>query len=395
MAAYGQSVANFIASNPNLLTSDFQLPILAIRESALTHNINRMAQYCKDKKILLAPHSKTSMSPQIAKRQIEAGAWGITVANFYQANIFLEYGFNKIIIANEILEPTVIREIARLNSEENTKIYFYIDSLPGLRIIQEAIDDVASVKLNILVEIGTESGRAGVRNLDLLTSLMVEISKEPRITVHGVSGFEGIVPDSDREAGAIQVRKFLKEVVAAAKIVQPFVKNKIIITAGGSSFFDYVEEEFAEFDGESEIILRSGGYVSHDHIHYENLNPFMNMQSLDQFIPALELWSQVLSIPDPKLAILNFGKRDAGNDLDNPVPIKKFSMNQALVSEFKGVINKLNDQHAFMSISERTLEIGQKVGLGISHPCTNFDKWRLIPLVDDNYDVKDCIFTQF
>jgi D-serine dehydratase len=116
---------------------------------------------------------------------------------------------------------------------------------------------------------------------------------------------------------------------------------------------------------------------------------------LDQFIPALELWSQVLSIPDPKLAILNFGKRDAGNDLDNPVPIKKFSMNQALVSEFKGVINKLNDQHAFMSISERTLEIGQKVGLGISHPCTNFDKWRLIPLVDDNYDVKDCIFTQF
>ena len=118
----------------------------------------------------------------------------------------------------------------------------------------------------------------------------------------------------------------------------------------------------------------------------------MGRSEAEQFIPALELWSRVLSVPEPNLAILNYGKRDAGNDLDNPLPIKKLGQK---IEPFSAVIEKLNDQHAFAEITPGSVEVSQIVGCGISHPCTNFDKWRLIPVVNDNYDVVDCVQTHF
>ncbi len=365
---------------------------MVLRESALSHNIDRMAKYCATLGVSLAPHVKTPMSPQIAKRQMDAGAWAITVASFAQANIFLDAGFKKIIIGNEVLEPTSIREIAKRNYEDSAEIIFYIDSLAGLKIVQNSISDLSNAKLNIFMEIGAIGGRAGIRDLTQLGALMAEISKDSKIVVRGVSGFEGAVPGGDRGAGIEKLRVFLRHIVAAARIVAPYVRGEIIISAGGSSFFDYVVEEFAKFQGDSHIILRSGGYVSHDHIHYEELYPFMGSSESDRFLPALELWSRVLSIPEPTLAILNYGKRDAGNDLDSPLPIKKFG---SKIEPLTAQVEKLNDQHTFVLIEPGSLEIGQIVGCGISHPCTNFDKWRLIPVVDDNYDVIDCIQTHF
>ena len=394
IATQGSSIADFLSTKPNLFTSGFQFPVMILRESALEHNIKRMASYCNSLGFELAPHVKTPMSPQIAKRQIAAGAWGLTIANFNQARIMFEYGFNKLIIGNEVMEPTSIAEIAKINSSGAGHIIFYIDSLAGLKIAQDSIANVANAKLNVFMEIGTEGGRAGIRDLDLLKAILVEIAKDERIYVRGVSGFEGAVPGGNRTGDGIEkLRIFLQHIVAAAEITALFIReDKIIISAGGSSFFDYVAEEFAKYQGDAHRILRSGGYVSHDHVHYEDLYPFMGLPDSERFYPALELWARVLSIPEPDLAILNFGKRDAGNDLDNPLPILKLGNKP---EAFKGKIEKLNDQHAFMKISPGTTAVGDIIGCGISHPCTNFDKWQLLPLVNDNYDVIDLVQTHF
>ena len=164
LAAHGTTVAQFLATKPNLFTADFQFPIMVLRESALAHNIDRMAKYCGALGVSLAPHVKTPMSPQIAKRQMDAGAWAITVANFAQANVFLDAGFKKIIIGNEVLEPTSIREIAKRNHEGTAEIIFYIDSLAALKIVQSAISQQSGAKLNIFMEIGALGGRAGIRD---------------------------------------------------------------------------------------------------------------------------------------------------------------------------------------------------------------------------------------
>ena len=394
IAAQGSSIADFLSTKPNLFSSGFQFPIMILRDSALEHNILRMASYCKSLGFELAPHVKTPMSPQIAKRQIAAGAWGLTIANFNQARIMFEYGFKKLIIGNEVMEPTSIAEIAKINGSGAGHIIFYIDSLAGLKIAQDSIANVANAKLNVFMEIGAVGGRAGIRDLELLKTILTEIAKDDRIYVRGVSGFEGAVPDGDRAgAGIEKIRIFLRHIVAAARITAPSIReDKIIISAGGSSFFDYVAEEFAKYDGDAHRILRSGGYVSHDHIHYEDLYPFMGAPDDERFYPALELWARVLSVPEPDLAILNYGKRDAGNDLDNPLPILKFVKKP---EAFKGEIEKLNDQHAFMKITPGSAEVGDIIGCGISHPCTNFDKWQLLPLVNDNYDVIDLVHTHF
>ena len=394
IAAQGSSIADFLATKPNLFTSDFQFPIMILRDSALENNIKRMASYCKSLGFDLAPHVKTSMSPQISQRQLDAGAWALTVANFSQASMMYASGFNRLIIGNEVVEPTSIAEIAKINGSGAGQIIFYIDSLAGLKIAQDSITNVADAKLNVFMEIGAVGARTGIRDLELLKIILAEIAKDERIYVRGVSGFEGVVPGGNRDSEGIEkLRIFLRHIVAAAKITAPFIREgKIIISGGGSSFFDYVAEEFAKYEGDAQFILRSGGYVSHDHIGYENMYPFMGAPDSERFYPALELWARVLSVPEADLAMLNYGKRDAGNDLHNPLPILKLGKKP---EAFRGEIEKLNDQHAFMKISPGTVAVGDIIGCGISHPCTNFDKWRLLPLVNDNYDVIDLVRTHF
>ncbi|MBC7463946.1 MAG: alanine racemase [Actinobacteria bacterium] len=399
IASHGKTVAEFLNSKPTLFGSDFQFPIGVIRESALRHNISRMEQYCKEAGVVHSPHVKTTMSPEIAKMQMEAGSWSVTLANYFQANVFLDFGFSRVIIANEVLEPTAIRAIAERNNRPGNQIVFYVDSLAGLGKIQAAISEMENPKLHLLIEIGNPGERAGLRDLADVAPLAKAISEDSRLNLLGVSGFEGILHASDRtESGSKEVREFCRKVVAGAVLARPFVSHeKIILSAGGTSFFDMVLEEFAKYDGESLIVLRSGGYVSHDHGGYELFYPFQHESVDTKLIPAIEIWSQVISQPESHLSILNVGKRDLGTDVANPTPIKKRPVGAGnSVEPFAAEVNRLNDQHSYLFLKDpKDLGLTDLVGLGISHPCTTFDKWRYMLLVNDEYEVVDLLHTFF
>jgi D-serine deaminase-like pyridoxal phosphate-dependent protein len=362
---------------------------MVLKDNALKHNIDRMARFCKSVGAELAPHVKTTMSPQIAQMQVDAGAFALTIANFWQAEIFRSFGFKKLIIANEVLDPTAIAAIADLNSKKAAEIIFYVDSIAGLEIIKKYTpkDGVQ----NLFIEIGTDNGRGGVRDLDLVTTIAKNISEDPRLKLRGVTGFEGAVPNAARtSAGEDSVTKFCQKIVAAANNAYQYKsENEFIISAGGSAYFEIVASELNKFDKPKILLLRSGGYVTHDSRYYEEIYPFRD--SDDLLIPAIEVWAQVISAPEKDFGVLNLGKRDIGCDLHNPIPVAKYSNK---LSKFSGEIEKLNDQHGFMR-SKEEFAVSELIGLGISHPCTTFDKWRLIPLVNDNYDVVDCIHTFF
>ena len=387
--SYGKTVDQFLSSKPNIFTSGFQFPIMVLKDKALKHNIDRMARFCKSVGAELAPHVKTTMSPQIAQMQVDAGAFALTIANFWQAEIFRNFGFKKLIIANEVLDPTAIAAIADLNSKKAAEIIFYVDSIAGLEIIKKYTpkDGVQ----NLFIEIGTDNGRGGVRDLDLVTTIAKNISEDPRLKLRGVTGFEGAVPNAARtSAGEDSVTKFCQKIVAAANNAYQYKsENEFIISAGGSAYFEIVASELNKFDKPKILLLRSGGYVTHDSRYYEEIYPFRD--SDDLLIPAIEVWAQVISAPEKDFGVLNLGKRDIGCDLHNPIPVAKYSDK---LSKFSGEIEKLNDQHGFMR-SKEEFAVSELIGLGISHPCTTFDKWRLIPLVNDNYDVVDCIHTFF
>jgi len=192
----GKKVKSLIKSKPNLFQSQFQFPMMVLKESALKNNLEVMARYCKSIGAELAPHVKTTMSPQIAQMQVDKGAWALTIANFWQAEIFRKFGFKRLIIANEVLDKVAIAQIATLNFQNAAEIIFYVDSLAGLEIIKAATP--VNGKINLLIEIGADNGRAGVRDLALVKRIAQEIKSDPRLNLRGVTGFEGAVPTAAR-----------------------------------------------------------------------------------------------------------------------------------------------------------------------------------------------------
>jgi D-serine dehydratase len=387
--SYGKTLEQFLATKPNLFTSNFQFPIMVLKESALNNNIAQMMSFCDSVKAELAPHVKTTMSPQLAKMQIAAGVSALTVANFWQASIFLNFGFKKMIIANEVLDPMAIAAIAKINKLKQAEIIFYVDSILALEIIQKHTPSEG--EQNLFIEIGTENGRGGVRELSLVKQLAQRIKADKRLNLIGVTGFEGAVPDAARgRRGEKKISKFCQKIVAAAELAYPYKSDQpFVISAGGSAYFDIVARELNKFEKPRRLLLRSGGYITHDHKYYEEIYPFASTDR--SFQPAIEVWAQVISKPEKGFGVLNLGKRDIGNDLHNPIPIKSYD---GQVKSFSAVIEKLNDQHGYLRTSA-DFQLAQLIGLGISHPCTTFDKWRLVPLVNDNYDVVDCLQTFF
>jgi D-serine dehydratase len=345
--------------------------------------------FCNSVDAQLAPHVKTTMSPQLAQMQVAAGATALTVANFWQGRIFLKHGFKNLIIANEVLDPTAIAEIAKINKQKQAEIIFYVDSILALEIIQKHTPSEG--EQNLFIEIGTENGRGGVRELSLVEQLAQRIRTDKRLNLIGVTGFEGAVPDAARgRRGEKKISKFCQKIVAAAELAYPYKSDQqFVISAGGSAYFDIVARELNKFEKPRRLLLRSGGYITHDHKYYEEIYPFA--LSDRSFKPAIEVWAQVISKPEKDFGVLNLGKRDIGNDLHNPIPIKSYD---GQVKSFSAVIEKLNDQHGYLR-GKQEFSLAQLIGLGISHPCTTFDKWGLIPLVNDDYDLIDCLQTFF
>jgi D-serine dehydratase len=148
------------------------------------------------------------------------------------------------------------------------------------------------------------------------------------------------------------------------------------------------------------VLLRSGAYITHDHGTYERLSPVPGSgRAGPPLQPAFELWTAVLSRPEPGLAIVGAGRRDVGFDQDLPIPLRAWPRDEpeASRSAVAGMqITALDDQHGYLRIpADSPLGPGDLVCFGISHPCTAFDKSRVIPVVDDDYRVSGAIHTFF
>ena len=177
--------------------------------------------------------------------------------------------------------------------------------------------------------------------------------------------------------------------------------EEIVVSAGGSAWFDAVADVFAEIPELSLPVLkllRSGAYVSHDDGHYRQLTPFNRVPEEGALQPAFRLWAQVVSRPSPEQAFVNAGKRDAAYDLDLPEaqvgPRRADGDDRAPPPASRSPASPTSTRWV-RTTPEADLEVGDWVGLGLSHPCTIFDKWQLIPLVEADGTVTDYIRTFF
>ena len=387
----------------NVLSGDCPLPLAVLRMDALAANSAWMMAFARLHGLLLAPHGKTTMAPALFERQLRDGAWAMTVATVQQLAICLRLKLGRIILANQPLGDTVEACFEALEGNPELELYVLADSLEGVALLAARAARVkAGPPLRVLVEIGVAGARTGCRNLAGALAVAQAISAAPGLMLAGVEAFEGVLPDTTA------VASLMGRIIEAAQAIDArgLFNGPIVLSAGGSAFFDLVAAGFDSIRLSRQVlrVLRSGCYLTQDHFGYaRDFERVLREHRLavppGKLQPALEVWSYVQSRPDPDKVLLTMGKRDVGYDAGLPQPIRWFRPGgiPAPAAIPAGCsITSLNDQHAHMTIApEAPFEVGDMIAVGIAHPCTTFERWQLLMLVDDQLDIIGAVRTFF
>jgi D-serine dehydratase len=397
----------------NVLRGDTSFPVAILKSSALRHNLDWMRRFCEQYGATLAPHGKTTMSPQLFGAQLANGAWGITLASATQVQVAHRFGVRRVLLANQLVSKADINSVLQLmHDDPEFEFFALVDSEQGVARLAAAVQAHPLARpLPLLVELGLPGKRAGCRTDAEAMAVARAVAATPGLRLAGIEGYEGLLVTDDREADVRAVDAFLARMTAllrAADKEQLFSGVQILLTAGGSGYFDLVARGFAGV-GELSLpvlpVLRSGCYLTSDHGSYLRQIGDLDAREAghaalggEGLRPALEVWSMVQSRPEPQLAILTMGKRDASYDIDLPIPLASHRPGPGVPRALPPgcSIVKMNDQHAYLQLPAGfELEVGDLVGCGISHPCTTFDKWPLLLAVDDDYGVRYAINTFF
>lgn len=364
-----------------LFSGTIPLPAAVLKESALAHNSAWMRSFVGAAGASIAPHVKTHMAPSLIRRQLVDGAWAVTVATIQQAETCLEAGARRILMANQLVGAAEIQRAVRLG--EQAEFYCLVDSAEGVALLPKGF--------RVLVELGVPGARAGCRTVEQGLAV-ARAAVAHGLLLCGVEGFEGMAPEPEVEAFLDRMAALF----AACREAGLFGIDRPLLTAGGSTYYDRVLERLSGLG--AHLVTRSGCYVTHDSGGYaESHRTMMARLGLDDGLrAALELWAYVQSRPDPDLAILTFGRRDCGQDSGNPIPLfRQRGLDRPQPVEGL-IVERLSDQHAHMRVPPALdLKVGDRIGCGVSHPCTTIDKWRGLLLVDDGYRVIETLETCF
>jgi D-serine dehydratase len=397
----------------NVLRGDLPMPVAILKEEALSHNADWMRRFVQATGVRIAPHGKTTMSPQLFHRQLQDGAWALTLATVFQVQVARSFGVSRILLANQLVGRAetayILEELAR---DPDFDFYCLVDSEAGVGQLAAAAQRITPGRpVQVLLERGIAGRRTGCRTAEEALAVARAVGRAaPHLVLRGIEGFEGIMAGADRNDLEGRIQAFLDSILETARACSTerlFGDGPVILSAGGSAYFDLVVEKFggAAIGREIMIVLRSGCYLTQDSSMYENaFRRILERSGAARAVGgglrnALELWSYVQSRPEPTRAILGFGRRDASYDDVLPKPLLWFRAGRHSRPEVFApapVIVALNDQHAFLDLApDSPLAVGDMVAVGVSHPCTTFDKWRLLPVVDRDYTVIDAIRTFF
>ncbi|MFM0231464.1 amino acid deaminase [Paraburkholderia sediminicola] len=389
----------------NLLNEDVSLPAAVLYADRVEHNLKWMQAFVAEYGVKLAPHGKTTMAPQLFRRQLETGAWGITLATAHQVRAAYHGGVSRILMANQLVGRRNMMMIAELLSDPDFEFFCLVDSVEGVEQLGQFFTSVRK-PLQVLLELGVPGGRTGVRDEAQRNAVLEAIARYPDVLkLAGVELYEGVLKEEH------EVREFLQSAVVVTRTLVEegrFARTPAVLSGAGSAWYDVVAEEFvkASETGKVEVVLRPGCYLTHDVGVYRKAqtdifarNPVAKKMG-EGLLPALQLWAYVQSIPEPDRAIIGLGKRDSAFDAGMPEPSRHYRPGTEAPRDIAAnegwEIFGLMDQHAYLRIpAGADLKVGDMIAFDISHPCLTFDKWRQVLVVDPSYRVTEVIETFF
>lgn len=333
-------------------------PALLIDLPLMEANLTRMADFFRDRPTRLRPHFKTHKCVEIARRQIELGATGLTCAKLSEAEVLAEAGIQSILIANQVVDPLKIQRLAEL--ARNRHMIVAVDQASNLRQISAAAQDNGSI-IQVLVEVNVGLNRCGVQSGEAALKLAKLASELPGIVFSGVMGYEGhTIFEHDANLRRANVQLAMGTLTGAANLIRAACLPVEIVSGGGTGTYDMT----GVFPGLTEI--QTGSYVFMD-TEYSQLDlPFEN---------ALFLLATVVSIPSTARAVLDCGMKALSSD--NGLP--------EIWSPAGVRLTALHEEHGLVEVnaSARTLQVGNRVAILPSHVCTT------VNLHDRYYAMRD------
>lgn len=388
------------------------LPLLTVDLAVYRGNRDRFLALVAAHGAKVAPHAKTPMCPEIAIDLIEAGAWGATVADLFQAEVLLKAGVSSILIANQIGGLASARRLRVLaDAFPKAEVICCVDSVQAAVNLVQAFQGREAAPLKVFVEVG--AGRTGARTLGAAKDIIDIISASADVILAGVSTYEGSVSGETPEvldANMAALFDLLTDSLAFIREKHP--ERPLTVSAGGSIHFDRVIAALApvcDADGNATLLLRSGAIFFSDHGVYRRGFQAVDARNLlvsggdvfkasEAFQPSMRIWAEVISVPEQGLAIVGMGMRDVSFDQDLPVALRLYRDGQLIEADLSAsaAVGKLNDQHAFLSFGNgASLAIGDVIEFGISHPCTCFDRWRVFHGIDGSGRIQHIYRTFF
>jgi D-serine deaminase-like pyridoxal phosphate-dependent protein len=386
--ALGMTVFDFLASEPSI--SEFWTPIVTLDDEAIQNNLTVMAEWSASRGLKLMPHGKTTMAPALWQRQLDAGSLGISLATMGQVRTARSFGLDSIMLANAVVDDRSLRYLAAELADPDLRFVCWADSIATIEAMERTLREAGTPRpVDVCVEIGAAGGRTGARTVAEAIEVARRVAASDVIRLAGVAGYEGSLGHDRSEASLDAVRAYLRQQLELHDALGDLYDDDgdVYVTAGGSAYFDLVAEVYADAiaaDSRTLWTLRSGAYIVHDDGFYRRISPLDEAGTAEpaRLRSAMRGIARVVSHPEPGLALLDGGKRDFPFDEGLPIPRQSASdLGDEWVPLAGASILTMNDQHSYLGLTNQDAALGSVVALGLSHPCTTFDKWHYLPVV--------------
>lgn len=340
---------------------ELDTPCVTVNQPIMRQNLERMAAICRDGAVQLRPHTKTHKSPALAKEQLQLGAVGITVAKLGEAEVMAAHGIRDILIAYELIGPHKMRRLARfLQQYPDVELKLAADSLRGATDLSNAAVSMGRT-LDLLIEVDSGGGRAGVRTAEDTVSLARHIRLFPGLRLVGILTHEGQVykTESLQEAARAAAEKMtqIRDALQAIGLECP------VVSMGSTP----AARELAHTPGVTE--LRPGTYIFNDRTQ-------VALGAATEADCALTVLATVVSVDPGRAAFLDAGSKSLTSDA-----VGAFQSYGAIVADPDARLYACSEEHGHLDISQsaRRYVVGDRVHILPNHVC---------PVVN----LADCLF---
>ncbi len=358
----------------SIAAEQLQTPYIMIDEERTDRNIARMAEAIKNKGVSLRPHIKTHKMPELALKQLAAGATGITVAKLSEAEVMANAGIKDIFVAYPIVSKAKIERAVKL-AATGIRLITGVDNFDAASLLARA---AANNRLTIEVRLEIETGllRTGV-----LPSKAVElaqaISKLRGLKLTGIFTYRGAIldgsPTTDLQAAGHEEGKLLVEVAETLRAAGIPVKD---VSAGSTSTALYA----AQIEGITEV--RPGTYIFQDCM--QAAFGVCNLEDTSALV-----WATVVSRPAPNRIIIDGGSKAFATDAQPgkaPLYLKGFGH---IVGDPDALFERMSEEHGIITVRpESVYAPGDRLTIIPNHICPTVNLYNEVIIKNKDGDLR-------